>query len=105
MSQLLSQQRVACTAHIKNFVEIFQGCYKDSVTGGWDIQSMSGVNFLFRFVLIIDNYHMVPQIGWLQRTLMFLSLSMFTLIVQPYKNCYMNVLDALFLALLGLLTL
>jgi len=36
---------------------------------------------------------------------MFLSLSMFILIVQPYKKSYMNVLDSLLLALVGFLTL
>ena len=48
---------------------------------------------------------MVPQIGWLLRTVMFLSLSTLILIVQPYKKSYVNVLDALLLALLGFLTL
>jgi len=36
---------------------------------------------------------------------MFLSLSILILIVQPYKKSYMNVLDGLLLALLGLVTL
>ena len=36
---------------------------------------------------------------------MFLSLSIIILIVQPYKKSYMNVLDGLLLALLGLVTL
>jgi len=66
---------------------------------------MSGVYLLFRFILILVNYHMVSQIGWLLRALMFLSLSMFILIVQPYKKSYMNVLDGLLLALMGFLTL
>ena len=35
----------------------------------------------------------------------FLSLSTLTLIVQPYKKSYINVLDGLILALLGFLTL
>ena len=92
---------------LHTFVEAFQGCYKDGVTGGWDLRSMSGVYLLFRVVLVLDNYHkiMEPQIGWLLHTLMFLSLSILTLIVQPYKKSYMSVLDGLLLALLGFLTL
>jgi len=66
---------------------------------------MSGVYLLFRLVLILDHYHMVPQIGWLLRTVMFLSLSILILIVQPYKKSYMNALDGLLLSLLGFLTL
>ena len=56
---------------------------------------MSGVYFLLRFVLIIvSNDH---ELGWLLRALMLLSLSVLTLIVQPYKKSYMNVLDGLLL--------
>ena len=60
---------------------------------------------LFRVVLVIVNYHDVNQIGWLLRALMFLSLSILILVVQPYKKSYMNVLDGLLLALMGFLTL
>ena len=87
------------------FVEAFQGCYKDGVTGGWNLRSMSGVYLLLRFVLVLLNYHMVHQIGWSLRALMFLSLSILILIVQPYKEYYMNVMDSLLLALLGFLIL
>jgi len=48
---------------------------------------------------------MLQQIGWLLRALMFLSLSILTLILRPYKKSYMNVLDGLLLALLGFLIL
>ena len=90
---------------LHTFVEAFQGCYKDGVTGGWDFRSMSGVYMLLRFVVVIVNYHIVDQIGWLLRALIFLSLSTLILIVQPYKKSYMNVLDGLLLTQLGFLTL
>ena len=60
---------------------------------------------LFRCILVVTNYHVLQQIGWLLRALMFLSLSILTLILQPYKKSYMNVLDGLLLALLGFLIL
>jgi len=63
---------------------------------------MSGVYLLFWFLLLIANCNIT---GWLLLSLMFLSLSIFILIVQPYKESYMNVLDGLLLALLGLVTL
>jgi len=85
---------------LRTFVEAFQGCYK---TGEWDFRSMSGVYLLLRFVLIIVNID--HELGWLLRALMLLSLSILTLIVQPYKKSYMNVLDGLLLAVLGLLVL
>ena len=87
------------------FVEAFHGCYKNGVTGGWDFRSVSGVYLLFRFVLLMANYHVINQIGWLLRALMFLSLSTLMLIIQPYKKSYMNVLDGLLLSLLGFQTL
>jgi len=90
---------------LHTFVEVFHECYKDGVTGGWDFRSMSGIYFLFRFVLMMINYHIPHAIGWLLRALMFLSLSTLILIVQPYKKSYMNVLDGLLLALMGFLTL
>ena len=80
------------------FVEAFQGCYKDGVTGGWDLRSMFGVYLLLRFVLVVLS-------DWSLRALVFLSLSILILIVQPYKEHYVNVLDSLLLALMGFLTL
>ena len=60
---------------------------------------------LLRFLVFIVNYHVVDQIARLLRVMMFLSLSILMLIVQPYKKRYMNVLDGLLLALMGFLTL
>jgi len=59
---------------------------------------------LFHVALVIVKYH-AEQIGWLLRVLMFLSLSILIIILQPYKKSYMNVLDGLLLALMGFLTL
>ena len=60
---------------------------------------------LLRYVFLLMNYQVLPQIGWLLRALMFLSLSILILAVQPYKKSYMNLLDGLLLALSGVLTL
>ena len=54
---------------LHTFVEAFQGCYKNEVTGGWDLRSLSGLYLLFCLVLVI-NYHTVPQISWLLLALM-----------------------------------
>ena len=45
---------------------------------------------LLRIAIIIVNYNIVHQhqIGWLLRALMFLSVSMLILTVQPYKITY-----------------
>ena len=90
---------------LHTFIEAFHGCYKNGVTEGWDFRSMSGVYMILRIVVIVINYHIVHQIGWLLRAMVFLGVSILVLVVQPYKKSYMNVLDGLLLALLGSLTL
>jgi len=66
---------------------------------------MSGVYMLFHCVLVVTKYLELTQIGWLLWLVMFLSLSILILIVQPYKKNYMNVLDGLLLALMGFVML
>ena len=85
---------------LRTFVEAFQGCYK---TEGCDFRSMSGVYLVLRFALIVANS--VHLLAWPLRALMFLSVSTLILIVRPYRKHYMNVLDALLLALLAFLIL
>jgi len=88
------------------FVEAFQGCSKmESLEDGIFDQCLGSICFFVSYSSLPTTIIMVPQIGWLLRTLMFLGLSIFILIVQPYKKSYMNVLDSLLLALLGFLTL
>ena len=60
---------------------------------------------LLRYVLLLVNYRTLPQIGWLLQALILMSLSILILAVQPYKKSYMNVIDGLLLALLGVLSL
>jgi len=85
---------------LRTFVEAFQGSYK---TGGWDFRPMSGVYLLLRFAIFLVS--VVHNLCWILHALLFLSTSLFILIVQPYKKHYMDVLDALLLALLGFLVL
>ena len=90
---------------LHTFVETFHGCYRNGVTEGKDFRSMSGIYMLIRIVVVIFHYHIGGQQGWLLHVLIFLTLSILTLILQPYKKSYMNVLDGLILGPLGALTL
>jgi len=56
---------------------------------------------LFCFVVLVNSFNG----GWLVLSLMYLGLSTFTFIVQPYKKSYMSALDGLLLALMGFLAL
>jgi len=70
---LLSQEKGHA---LHTFIEAFQGCHKNEVTGGWDFRTMSGVYMLICIVLIFINFHIVHQIDWLLlHAPMFLSLS------------------------------
>jgi len=90
---------------LHTFVETFHGCYKNRFTEGKDFRSMSGIYMFIRILVVIFHYHVGGQQGWLLHALIFLTLFILTLILQPYKKSYMSVLDALLLALMGLLML
>jgi len=90
-----------CTHLLKHFMDAIKMEYlEDGI-----YRSMSGVYMLFRCVLVVMSYLALSRIGWLLWELIFLSLSMLILIVQPYKKSYMNVLDGLLLVLMGFGTL
>ena len=93
---------------LRTFIEKFNGYYKDgTVEGSRDYRWVSLSPFALRMVIIIAS----GQIGlpssliYLVRGLIFFGLALFTAIVQPYKKQYMNTVDALLMANLGLLAL
>ena len=70
---------------LHTFVEAYHGCYKNGVSEGWNFQSICGVYMLFRVVVVLVDYHVVNQIGWLLCAVVCLSLSIIIMIIQPYK--------------------
>ena len=83
------------------FVEKFHGCYRDSLNGGRDMRSFSGLYYLMMILLScysvfqIKRWHISCQLYY---ALIFLSFSLLMTIVRPYKHNYMNILDTLLLA-------
>ena len=94
------------TLHI--FVEKFQGCYKDGIDGSTDFRSLAGLYLVVRIALMTSGdveTHSSTELAWLLRAIISLGTSLFIAIARPYKRNYMNVLESLMLALLGLVSL
>ena len=90
------------------FVEKFYGCYRNGLDGGKDMRSFAGLYFVIRVMLfgtsMLGGLLMIsnndPFFG---RNILFISALLLISLCQPYKEMYMNVLDVLLLAQLGLL--
>ena len=90
------------------FVEKFYSCYRDGRDGGCDMRSFAGLYFVVRTMLLCTNV-----VGFLTRVAKnnphFWRNAVFTVAVlliaicRPYKKTYMNVLNILLLAYMGLL--
>ena len=90
------------------FVEKFQGCYKDGVNGTTDFRSLAGLYLAVRIILTVIGdieYHSSYAVGWLLSAIIITAASLLIATARPYKRNYMNVLESLMLALLGLLSL
>ena len=86
------------------FVEKFQGCYKDGVDGTKDFRTLAGLYLVVRIALITTNFSSLA-LGWFSRAIITIATSLFIATARPYKRNYMNILESLMLALLGLVSL
>lgn len=82
-------------ASVNFFVEKFYSCYRDGLDGGRDMRSLASLYFLIipiSFVLwiIFTSYYALA--------IVFLACSFLNLIVQPYKERYMAITDAVLFA-------
>ena len=87
---------------INIFVEKFYCCYRDGLNGGRDMRSFASLYFfvvLFCYILLtsyVSNFLIATLFG---------GCSLLIVIIQPYKEKYMSVGDALILANMALLTI
>ena len=85
-----------------------QGCYKDGVNGTKDFRSLAGLYLVVRIALMTSgdgDTHRSFALAWFLRAILTIATSLFIATVRPYKRNYMNVLESLMLALLGLVSL
>lgn len=91
----------------------FQGCYKSGIEGGtYDFRSVSALHFLLRIAVAVSvavsSVIAVPSsayvsLTWLIPGTVFVATALFFGLLRPYRLNYMNILDCLQLALIGLL--
>ena len=92
---------------LNTFVEKFNGCYRNSLDGGKDMRSFSGLYFAVRLILIFANAIIGDLLiskndPFLLRNIIFTITTLLVALCRPYNETYMNVLDMLLLAHLGI---
>ena len=90
------------------FVEKFYGCYRNGLDGGKDMRSFAALYFFLRMILVftkpIGDVLMISNFDpFYMRNIVFTVVLVVISLCRPYKELYMNVLDILLLAHLGLL--
>ena len=102
---LLSKCRLDTIA-LKIFVEKFHHFYKNGLDGGRDLRSFCGLYFILPCVIATSkplSEHLVESTYYFSKAIIFWTSALIVAFVKPYKSQYMNVLDSLLLAHLGLL--
>jgi hypothetical protein len=90
------------------FVEKFYGCYRNGLDGGKDMRSFASLYFILRVTMFfskgIGSVLMISNNDpYFIRGIVFIVTLVLISICRPYKEMYMNVLDILLLAHLGIL--
>lgn len=86
---------------VTTFVEKFHGCYRDGLDGGRDMRSFSGLYFFL--ICLVQVSHFLKKLKitvWQYKAIVFLLCALLIAFVKPYKQNYMNILDAFLLAFL-----
>ena len=90
------------------FVEKYHSCYRDGLDGGKDMRSFAGLYFLIRAVGVIITAIFPPfaygETTWIFEAILFGGSSLLIATVRPYKRTYMNIVDALVLFFISLLS-
>ena len=91
---------------LNTFVEKFYSCYRNGLDGGRDMRSFAGLYFIVRPLIFISgsisDMTISPDDPYLSRSVLFLVASLLIALCRPYNKTYMNVLDSLLLAHVGI---
>ena len=88
------------------FADVFQGCYKNRTDGKYDYRWFAAFYLTVRIILFV--ICVIPNIGVLGWTIGVIVLGISSLmfaLLRPYKKNWLNILDSLILASLGLAAL
>ena len=92
------------TLHI--FADVFQGCYKNRTDGKYDYRYFAAFYSILRIIILLVNVHNNPhKTGWTLSTAVLIIGSLLFALLRPYKKNWLNVLDSVLLASLGLAAL
>ena len=89
------------------FADVFQGCYKNRTDGKYDYRYFAAFYFILRIIIIllVSVFNNVIGLGWALSTAVLIIGSLLFALLRPYKKNWLNILDSIILALLGLGTL
>ena len=89
------------------FVERYHSCYRDGTDGGRDMRSLVSIYFILRLLISILYSEIVLKFGAssLIVAAVYGGCSLLIALVRPYKQNYMNIVDALILGNLVLTSL
>ena len=95
-------------AALNIFAEKFHNCYRDGLDGGKDMRSFAGFYFLIRALSVLVTIFLRPyaygETTWIAEAILFGGSSLLIAAVRPYKKTYMNIIDALVLFNISLLS-
>ena len=88
------------------FVDVFQGCYKNRTDGTNDYRYFAAFYFILRIIMLLVNVcNNLVGLGWTLSTAVLIIGSLLFALLRPYKKNWLNILDSVILASLGLGTL
>lgn len=91
---------------LEQFIEAFQGCYKDKTNGTADRRFFAGLYFVFRVVMLLVTSQSKDVISLLQaKAVAYIIFLLVCAITQPYKKAFYTFIDCLFFALLAIIAI
>ena len=87
------------------FADVFQGCYKNRTDGKYDYRYFAAFYFIFRIIILLLNVNCSLKLSWTISVAVLIIGSLLFALLRPYKKNWLNILDSLILASLGLAAL
>ena len=85
------------------FADVFQGCYKNRADGKYDCRWFAALYFILHIILFVTcDIPNIATLGWTIAVIILIIGSLMFALLRPYKKNWLNILDSLILASLGL---
>ena len=80
---------------IKAYTDVYTGCYRDHTDSAMDCRYFAASYFLFRFVFLYFIFFIHYTYVWLSLILLLIIISAIFLILQPYREKWLNIVDSI----------